>query len=48
MFNSGILGWHTKGVPPHGMKDIVALHAFVAGHYVPYGVIPDMTHVYPA
>ena len=43
--HSGILGWQAKGIPAHGHKHVVALHAQTAGHDIVDGVVAYMAHM---
>ena len=42
IFHGGILGGHTKSVPPHRVQDIMACACLIAGNHVSHGVIADM------
>ena len=43
----GVFRGHAEGVPAHGVQDVEALHALVAGHHVADGVVAHVPHVNP-
>ena len=43
--HGGVLGGQTEGVPAHGVEDVQALHALVAGDDIADGVVAHMPHV---
>ena len=45
VFQGGVFGRQTKGVPTHGHQHVVALHAQVAREHVVDGVVAHMAHV---
>ncbi len=45
VINGSIFRRHTKGIPPHGMKHIIAGHSFISCHHVTNGVISHMSHM---
>ena len=47
-FHSGVFGWHPERVPSHGVKNIVAFSALMAGDDVADRVIAHVTHMKPA
>ena len=47
VLDGGVLGRQAEGVPAHGLQDIAALHALVAGDHVADGVVAHMPHVQP-
>ena len=48
MFQSGIFSWQAECIPTHGMEYIIALHSFMAGNHITYGIVSDMAHMDPA
>ena len=47
VLDGGVLGRQAEGVPAHGLQDVAALHALVAGDHVTDGVVAHMPHVQP-
>ena len=45
IFNSKVLGRKAKGVPSHGIKNIVSVFTALSRHYVKGGIRTGMTHV---
>ncbi len=45
VFNGGVFGGETEGVPAHGVEDGEAAHPFVAGEGVADGVVTDVSDV---
>ncbi|VVN58782.1 hypothetical protein PS685_02934 [Pseudomonas fluorescens] len=45
VLHGGVFSRHAKGVPTHGLQDVFALHALVAGDHVADGVVAHVPHV---
>src|SRR5690606_20564399 len=45
VLHGGVLRRHAERIPAHGLQDVLAQHALVAGNYVTDGVIAHVPHV---
>ena len=45
MLDGGVLCRQSKGVPTHGLEDVLAAHALIAGDDIANGVVAHMAHV---
>ena len=43
--HGGVLGRHAEGVPAHGVEDIEAAGALVAGEHIAHGIVSDVPHM---
>ena len=46
--DGGVFGREAKGIPSHGMQNVVTPHGHEPGHHIANGVVPDVAHVDPA
>src|SRR5450830_839708 len=45
MFNGSVFRRQPEGVPTHRVEHMKALHTFVTGHHITYGIVSHMAHV---
>jgi hypothetical protein len=45
VLDGGVLRWQAEGIPAHGLEDVLAAHALIAGDDVADGVVAHMAHV---